>query len=110
MKPKIIVLMGLDGSGKTTQAELIARWLNDQGIRSRVVWMRGESYLTRPVLGIGKALLHAPREASCASAACRNDPKLTELREVGERRWQAIIRQLDADVLDPDLQVDVPVL
>ena len=63
MKPKIIVLMGLDGSGKTTQAELIARWLNDQGIRSRVVWMRGESYLTRPVLGIGKALLHAPREA-----------------------------------------------
>jgi thymidylate kinase len=55
--------MGLDGSGKTTQAELLSRWLNSRGIPSQVVWMRGESYLTRPVLKLGKALLGAPKEA-----------------------------------------------
>lgn len=63
MKPKIIVIMGLDGSGKTTQAELLSRWLNSRDIPTRVVWMRGESYLTSPVLKIGKTLLRAPKEA-----------------------------------------------
>ena len=54
--------------------------------------------------------LHAGSQASCAAAACRTDPRLKGLREVGERRWQAIIRCLDAEVLDPDLQVDIPAL
>lgn len=62
MKRKLIVLMGLDGSGKSTQARYACEWLRDQGIPAQVVWMRGESYLTRPVLAIGKALLRAPKE------------------------------------------------
>jgi thymidylate kinase len=62
MKRKIIVLTGLDGSGKSTQAELLCGRLNARGIRTETVWMRGESYLTRPVLRLGKALLRAPRE------------------------------------------------
>lgn len=62
MKPRIIVLMGLDGSGKTTQAELLSKWLNSRGIPSQVVWMRGESYLTLPILKLGKILLGAPKE------------------------------------------------
>ena len=63
MKPKLIVLMGLDGSGKTTQAELAAGWLRGRGIAAEVVWMRGESYLTAPVLKLAKAVLRAPKEA-----------------------------------------------
>jgi thymidylate kinase len=62
MKRKLIVLMGLDGSGKSTQAERASEWLASRGIPTEVVWMRGESYLTRPVIRIGKALLRAPRE------------------------------------------------
>jgi thymidylate kinase len=62
MKRKIIVLMGLDGSGKTTQAELLCEHLGANGIRAQTVWMRGESYLTRPILKLGKALLRAPKE------------------------------------------------
>ena len=62
MKRKLIVLMGLDGSGKSTQAELLCEWLESRGRPAHVVWMRGESYLTRPVLKIGKAFLRAPRE------------------------------------------------
>ena len=62
MRRKMIVLMGLDGSGKTTQAGLICDRLKAEGICARVVWMRGESYLTRPLLRMGKALLRAPKE------------------------------------------------
>jgi thymidylate kinase len=63
MKPIFIVLMGPDGSGKSTQAGLLRDWLRGEGIPCETVWMRGESYLTRPVVAIGKALLRAPRES-----------------------------------------------
>ena len=63
MKKKLVVLMGLDGSGKSTQAERLRDWLKESGIKAETVWMRGESYLARPVLALGKALLRAPREA-----------------------------------------------
>jgi thymidylate kinase len=62
MKRKLVVLMGLDGSGKSTQAELLRDRLRAGGVSAETVWMRGESYLTRPVLAIGKALLRAPKE------------------------------------------------
>jgi dTMP kinase len=62
MKRKLIVLMGLDGSGKSTHAGQAREWLEAQGVPTQVVWMRGESYLTRPVLKIGKALLRAPKQ------------------------------------------------
>ena len=56
----MIVLMGLDGSGKSTQAQLLANWFREQGTPAEVVWMRGESYVTRPLLRLAKALLRAP--------------------------------------------------
>jgi thymidylate kinase len=60
MKRRLIVLMGLDGSGKSTQAQLLANWFREQGVPTDVVWMRGESYVTRPLLKLAKALLRAP--------------------------------------------------
>jgi thymidylate kinase len=61
MKRRIVVLMGLDGSGKSTQAALLAQWLKDRGVKAAVVWMRGDSYVTLPVLKVAKTLLGAPR-------------------------------------------------
>jgi dTMP kinase len=63
MKRKLIVLMGLDGSGKSTQAEHLRDWLRAGGAAAETVWMRGESYLARPVLAVGKAILRAPKES-----------------------------------------------
>ncbi len=62
MKRRMIVLMGLDGSGKTLQANLLAEWLASRGIRAEVIWMRGESYITAPLIRLGKAVLRGPRE------------------------------------------------
>jgi thymidylate kinase len=61
MKRSLIVLMGLDGSGKSTQAQLLANWLREQGINADVVWMRGESYVTMPLLKVAKFFLRAPK-------------------------------------------------
>jgi len=63
MKRKLVVLMGLDGSGKTTQTERLRDWLRESGVPAETVWMRGESYLARPVIAVGKAFLRAPKEA-----------------------------------------------
>jgi thymidylate kinase len=32
MRPAVIALIGIDGSGKTTQARAVARWLTEQGL------------------------------------------------------------------------------
>jgi hypothetical protein len=38
--PRCIHLAGVDGSGKTRQAELIQSWLEQQGVPVRCVWLR----------------------------------------------------------------------
>ena len=58
---KLIVLMGLDGSGKSTQSALLARMFKDRGVKAAVVWMRGGAYVTRPLLKITKTLMGAPK-------------------------------------------------
>ncbi len=62
MRRKLIVLMGLDGSGKTLQANMLADWLNARGEKAAVIWMRGESYITAPLIRLGKSVLGGPRE------------------------------------------------
>ncbi|WP_298630688.1 dTMP kinase [uncultured Thermus sp.] len=41
MKGFFLTLEGLDGSGKTTQARLLARFLREKGIRVRLTWEPG---------------------------------------------------------------------
>ena len=62
MKRRFIVLMGLDGSGKTLQANMLAEWLTSKGEKTAVVWMRGESFITAPLIRLGKSVLRGPRE------------------------------------------------
>lgn len=57
-KPYLIALEGVDGGGKSAQAELFARALAGAALRHRIVWTRGgSSALLRPLLAVGKALL-----------------------------------------------------
>jgi thymidylate kinase len=69
MRRRFIVLMGIDGSGKSTQAEALRDWLVGEGFAAETVWMRGESYVTRPVLAVGKAVLRAPAESKRGGGA-----------------------------------------
>jgi thymidylate kinase len=59
MKPRgtLICFIGIDGSGKTTQAKLLLDWLASGGIRSTYTWSRGE------VLAIRRIFLFMGRRA-----------------------------------------------
>lgn len=65
---QLIVLMGLDGSGKSTQAALLAQSFKERGEKAAVVWMRGESYLTLPLLKVAKAVMRAPKAGKRGAA------------------------------------------
>ncbi len=49
-KGLLIVFTGIDGSGKTTQAELLLESLRNDGIDAAYVWSRWEPLLLRPVI------------------------------------------------------------
>lgn len=46
----LICFTGIDGSGKTTQAQLLVDWLASRGIKSLYVWSRGEVLIIRRIL------------------------------------------------------------
>ena len=48
--PKFIYLTGVDGSGKSTYADLLAKELDSLGYKTRQVWLRFNYMLTKPVL------------------------------------------------------------
>ena len=49
-KGRLIVFTGIDGSGKTTQANLLLGSLQKDGIDAAYVWSRWEPLLLRPVI------------------------------------------------------------
>lgn len=50
-KGHLVVFCGIDGSGKTTQAELLINALDRQGVQASYVWARWEQKLVRPFTG-----------------------------------------------------------
>ncbi len=55
-KPIFICFIGIDGSGKTTQAKALVDMLEEMGLESRYVYNRSEPILTKPFIAVGKAL------------------------------------------------------
>ena len=55
-KQKIIYVMGIDGSGKTTVAEYIAEELRARGYRVDVRWLRFNHFFSKPLLALCRLL------------------------------------------------------
>jgi thymidylate kinase len=53
---RVVYLSGIDGTGKTTQAELLVASFRASGIAARYVWLRFPQYLSLPVLGLSRLL------------------------------------------------------
>ena len=64
----LICLTGIDGSGKSTQAEKLVAHLRMAGYPARYVWAGRKSSFTRPFVQLGKARMHAPARPATASA------------------------------------------
>jgi len=54
MKTRIIVISGIDGSGKSTIIEALQKALNDAGCSPYTPWLRYNHYLTKGVFAIAK--------------------------------------------------------
>jgi len=58
MKPFLVVFFGIDGSGKSTQANLLYEHLSAQNVDVSYCWSRREAYLTKlPAFIIKKLIL-----------------------------------------------------
>lgn len=55
-RPRIAYVMGIDGSGKTTVTEYLARAYGNKGYEVDVVWLRFNHVLTKPLLGLCRVL------------------------------------------------------
>ena len=58
VKPKAIIFFGPDGSGKTTQAELLVKELRNKGIKTRKLWLRSLHTLAFLVSVVAMKSLH----------------------------------------------------
>ncbi|HPJ81971.1 MAG TPA: hypothetical protein PL103_07125 [Saccharofermentans sp.] len=56
-KRTLLVLSGLDGTGKSTQANLLSEKLSESGYINQVVWNRWNPYLSAPLIRLAKGLI-----------------------------------------------------
>lgn len=54
--PKLIYIMGVDGSGKSTVSEYLAEQLRDKGYIVDVVWLRFNHIISKPLLGLCRVI------------------------------------------------------
>lgn len=56
--PKLISIVGVDGSGKTTIANWLADELSKRGLKTELVWSRFRNYLSKPLLAATRMTGH----------------------------------------------------
>lgn len=56
MKPKLICIIGPDGTGKTTQAKLLVERLRKEGINCEYRWLRFYHFLSLPLLALARLM------------------------------------------------------
>ena len=54
--PKLIYVMGIDGSGKSTVSEYLANHLREEGYDVDIIWLRFNHVLSKPLLGLCRLL------------------------------------------------------
>jgi thymidylate kinase len=77
VKPIILVFLGIDGSGKTTQALSLNDYLNSKGYDSAYVWSRREPYISRIPAKLIKWLILKESEKTEGEVYLSNKKKRT---------------------------------
>jgi len=54
--PWLICIIGPDGTGKTTQVEMLIKYLKEKGFEYEYRWMRFHHFISLPVLGLARIL------------------------------------------------------
>lgn len=116
--PKILCVIGTDGSGKTTVAEAVVDELVREGRKANRVWLGSDSYLMAPVRRVLKLLwdkrgANAPGGLAQVGSASRRVDYAAEVRRknaiVSKYRW-AISLYLLFVWLDYFIQISVKMI
>jgi len=62
-KAFLICFVGMDGTGKTTQAKRLVDALEARGVKCKYVWNTYQPFITKPFLLLGKALFFRGKDA-----------------------------------------------
>lgn len=88
----LIVLSGLDGSGKSTQADLLAERMRKQDHLVRVVWNRWEPSLSAPFIGLAKRYLQTKEQVSEGDYSTFTAAKQRKMKSPWKKAlWQAMV-------------------
>jgi thymidylate kinase len=103
-------LSGLDGSGKSTQAELISRRLMDEGYLAKTVWNRWEPMLSAPIIKLARFHLWRSERVTSATYSSFTEAKRRKMKNKWRRRfwqlmvWSEYILQVNSRLLIPLLR------
>jgi thymidylate kinase len=88
----LIVLSGLDGSGKSTQMEILAERLGTNGIPAAVLWNRWKPFLSAGVIRLAKRYLRARERVKAEDYRGFTDAKRRSMKSVWKRNlWQMMV-------------------
>jgi thymidylate kinase len=90
--PSLVVLSGLDGSGKSTQTALLAERLGAEGIPAAVLWNRWKPFLSAGVIRLAKRYLRAKARVQDSDYHGFTDAKRRSMKSVWKRDlWQMMV-------------------
>lgn len=91
-KPGILVLSGLDGTGKSSQARILSERLFGSGIRVNTIWNRWKPVLTLPLIKMARRSISPVRDAQTADYSNFTEKKRDRMRSPLKRDlWQTVV-------------------
>ena len=89
---RILVLSGLDGTGKSTQAAIIAGRLAGEGIETATVWNRWSPAITAPLISLARKRINPRPDAATEEYSDFTRSKRKRMRSpVKQALWQAMV-------------------
>ncbi len=89
---RMLVLSGLDGTGKSTQATIIAERLAGQGIEAATVWNRWSPAITAPLISFARKRIDPRPDAATEEYTDFTHSKRKRMRSpVKQALWQAMV-------------------
>lgn len=90
--PGILVLSGLDGTGKSTQARILSERLSEMGIDVATVWNRWKPLLSAPVIRVARRRLSSVKDAPTSDYSSFTRAKKEKMRNPFKRAlWQIMV-------------------
>ncbi len=88
----MFVLSGLDGTGKSTQAEILAERLADQGVETSTIWNRWSPAITAPLIAMARKRIDPRPGAATEEYTDFTRSKRERMRSPVKRAlWQTMV-------------------